>query len=99
MVVTTRTSPGRHCSIAAWIIRLSPGQFSTVTAEPAIRAPSWIGRSAAPTQPSRPIASCTVGDAVRAEGVDGRGIRSRDVGDDDAGASDGAHASTSVTCG
>src|ERR1700682_1222839 len=25
VVVTTSTSPGRHSSIAAWIIRLSPG--------------------------------------------------------------------------
>jgi hypothetical protein len=34
------------------------------------------------------------GDAMRREGVDGRGIRPRDVGDDD-----GRHASSPVTCG
>ena len=60
VVVTTSRSPARHCSAAAWIMRLSPGQHSTVTAVPPIRAPSWMGRSPGPRYPARPIASCTV---------------------------------------
>ena len=60
VVVTTRRSPARHCSTAAWIIRLSPGQHSAVTAVPPVRAPSWIGRRPGPRYPDRPIASCTV---------------------------------------
>jgi 4-hydroxy-4-methyl-2-oxoglutarate aldolase len=36
---TTRTSPFWHCSTATWIIQLSPGCASTVTALPAIAAP------------------------------------------------------------
>lgn len=60
VVVTTRTSPSRHCSTAAWIIRLSPGQHSAVTAVPPIRAPSWIGRRSGPSRPLRPSASWTV---------------------------------------
>ena len=47
-VATTRTSPGRHCSTATWIIRLSPGQHSTVTAVPPMRAPGQAGRSSGP---------------------------------------------------
>ena len=44
VVVTTSTSPARHTSTAAWIIRLSPGWHDTVTAEPASRAPAgWAG--------------------------------------------------------
>jgi hypothetical protein len=39
VVVTTRTSPGRTCSTAAWTMRLSPGWQSTVTARPAMRRP------------------------------------------------------------
>ena len=42
VVVTTRMSPSPHCSTAAWIIRLSPGQDSTVTAVPAMRVPCWL---------------------------------------------------------
>src|SRR5688572_3014889 len=38
VVDTTRMSPGRQTSIAAWIIRLSPGAHNTVTALPAARA-------------------------------------------------------------
>src|SRR5262245_49591086 len=38
VVATTSASPGRQTSIAAWIIRLSPGGVETVTAEAAIRA-------------------------------------------------------------
>ena len=48
LVATTRTSPGRHCSTATWIIRLSPGQHSTVTAVPPIRAPGHAGRNSGP---------------------------------------------------
>jgi hypothetical protein len=40
VVVTTRTSPGRHTSTAAWIMRLSPGWQDTVIAEPAITVPA-----------------------------------------------------------
>ncbi len=39
VVVTTRTSPGPHCSMLAWIMRLSPGGQSTVTAAPQILMP------------------------------------------------------------
>jgi hypothetical protein len=60
VVVTTSTSPGRHVSTAAWIIRLSPGWQETVTAEPAATAPSWIGRIRGANAPRRPSASCTV---------------------------------------
>ena len=38
VVVTTRMSPGSQTSIAAWIIRLSPGAHETVTALPAALA-------------------------------------------------------------
>ncbi len=41
---TTSTSPFWHCSIATWIIQLSPGCASTVTAGPQIEAPDQIGR-------------------------------------------------------
>ena len=41
---TTRMSPFWHCSTATWIIQLSPGCASTVTAGPAIEAPAQIGR-------------------------------------------------------
>src|SRR6185369_17199309 len=41
---TTRTSPFWHCSTATWIIQLSPGCASTVTADPAICAPAQTGR-------------------------------------------------------
>ena len=41
---TTSTSPFWHCSTATWIIQLSPGCASTVTAGPAICAPAQIGR-------------------------------------------------------
>src|SRR5512133_3982504 len=34
VVVTTSRSPPWHCSTAAWIMRLSPGQHSAVTAGP-----------------------------------------------------------------
>ena len=37
-------SPFWHCSTATWIIQLSPGCASTVTAGPAICAPAQIGR-------------------------------------------------------
>ena len=47
-VVTTMMSPGRACSTAAWIIRLSPGQQITVSAVPAMRAPCWLGRIPGP---------------------------------------------------
>src|ERR1039458_3575873 len=60
VVVTTSRSPAWHCSAAAWIIRLSPGQHSAVTAVPPTRLPSWMGRSPGPRYPARPIASCTV---------------------------------------
>ena len=40
----TSTSPLRHCSTATWIIQLSPGCASTVTAGPPIEAPAQIGR-------------------------------------------------------
>ena len=36
---STRMSPACNCSIATWIIQLSPGGAEIVTAEPAIRAP------------------------------------------------------------
>ena len=48
VVVTTRTSPNRHCSTAAWIMRLSPGQQTAVTAVPPIRDPRWTGRIPGP---------------------------------------------------
>ena len=48
VVVTKRMSPGRHCSTAAWIIRLSPGQQTTVTAVPPTREPRWTGRIPGP---------------------------------------------------
>ena len=48
VVVITMRSPGWACSTAAWIIRLSPGQQTTVSATPAIRAPCWFGRIAGP---------------------------------------------------
>ena len=48
VVVTTSRSPGWHCSTAAWIIRLSPGQQTAVTAVPPIRAPRWTGRMPGP---------------------------------------------------
>ena len=60
VLVTTSTSPSRHTSTAAWIIRLSPGWHDTVTAVPARRTPCWIGRRCGPAKPRRPIASCTV---------------------------------------
>ncbi|AKJ15142.1 hypothetical protein ABB07_35305 [Streptomyces incarnatus] len=60
VVVTTRMSPAPHCSTAAWIIRLSPGQDSTVTAVPATRTPCWTGRSRAGRSRVRSMASCTV---------------------------------------
>ncbi|KUN27995.1 hypothetical protein AQJ11_15475 [Streptomyces corchorusii] len=60
VVVTTRRSPPRHCSTAAWIMRLSPGQDGTVTAVPATRTPCWTGRRRLGSSPVRPIASCTV---------------------------------------
>src|SRR5262245_23384224 len=60
VVVTTRMSPGSSNSTAAWTMRLSPGGHETVTAEPAIRAPVWIGRIAVSSAPRRWSASCTV---------------------------------------
>ena len=60
VVVTTSTSPGQQTSTAAWIMMLSPGWLSTVTADPAILIPCWIGRSSGPRYPMRPIASWTV---------------------------------------
>src|SRR5690606_1651295 len=48
VVATTSTSPGRHCSTATWIIRLSPGHDSTVTAVPPIRDPRCTGRMDGP---------------------------------------------------
>ena len=48
VVVMTMMSPGLACSTAAWIIRLSPGQHSTVSAVPAMRAPCWFGRMSGP---------------------------------------------------
>src|ERR1022692_658329 len=60
VVVMTSTSPGLACSTATWIMRLPPGQHSTVTAVPAIRAPGQTGRSHEPSRPVRPAASCTV---------------------------------------
>jgi len=41
---TTSTSPGFSTSAATWIIQLSPGWQSAVTALPAIRAPRHTGR-------------------------------------------------------
>src|SRR5215469_15812863 len=59
-VVTTRKSPAQHCSTAAWIMRLSPGQHSAVTAVPPTRMPGQAGRMPVPRYPDRPVASCTV---------------------------------------
>ena len=67
-VVTTSRSPAWHCSTAAWIMRLSPGQHSAVTAVPPVRVPSWIGRRPGPRYPARPIASCTVATPSRPAG-------------------------------
>src|SRR5207237_2132490 len=41
---TTRISPGLHCSTATWIIQLSPGCTSAVTAVPAASPPAQTGR-------------------------------------------------------
>ena len=49
--MTTSRSPAWHCSTAAWIMRLSPGQHSAVTAVPPVRVPSWIGRRPGPEVP------------------------------------------------
>ena len=48
VVATTKMSPSWHTSTAAWIMRLSPGCDSTVTAVPATFAPTWIGRRSGP---------------------------------------------------
>ena len=40
IVPTTSTSPACASSTATWIIQLSPGGTSTVTAEPAAAAPA-----------------------------------------------------------
>src|SRR5215470_14010870 len=57
---TTRTSPGFSTSQATWIIQLSPGWHSTVTALPATLAPRHTGRMCGCIRPLRPCASCTV---------------------------------------
>ncbi|MNR08703.1 hypothetical protein D3C85_1248710 [compost metagenome] len=57
---TTSTSPGWIISTATWIIQLSPGCISAVTALPAMAAPDWIGRRYGFIRPVRRCASCTV---------------------------------------
>src|SRR5262249_40071465 len=57
---TTSTSPGWITSTATWIIQLSPGWQSAVTALPATRAPRHTGRRYGCMSPVRRWASCTV---------------------------------------
>ncbi len=82
-VVTTRMSPGCVCSIAAWIMRLSPGQHSTVTAEPATRAPCWIGVTEGTDQPDPAHRLVHRRDAELGEPVEVGDRRARRIGDDD----------------
>ncbi len=94
VVVTTSTSPGWHCSTAAWIIRLSPGQQI-----------DRDGRAADPrAQVHRPDAGPEVagaadglvhgGDPELGQLGDLRRVGSRAAGDDDV-----PHVSILVTCG
>jgi hypothetical protein len=57
---TTSTSPAVHCSTATWIIQLSPGATSQVTAEPAISTGRQVVHRWEASWPMRPRASCTV---------------------------------------
>src|SRR5215813_3130351 len=57
---TTRMSPFFSTSQATWIIQLSPGWQSAVTALPAACAPRHTGRMYGCISPVRPCASCTV---------------------------------------
>ena len=94
VVVTTRMSPGRHCSTAAWIIRLSPGQHRTVTAVPPVRAPE-IDRPDGRAEVAGPACRLVHGrDAERRQFVDRGQVGARAAGDDHV-----PHRSTSVTCG
>ena len=86
-MATTSTSPGRHCSTATWIIRLSPGQHSTVTAVPPIRAPGQAGRNSGPEVADPAERLVHGGDAEAAERLGVPGVGARRVGDDD-----GSHA-------
>ena len=60
VVATTRMSPGSTCSTAACTIMLSPGALSTVTADPAIDDPCWMGEMDGSSRPRLPLASWTV---------------------------------------
>ena len=78
VVVTTRMSPGRHSSIAAWIIRLSPAWHEIVTALPAAFAVG-IDRAHVRAQQARPpLRLVHRGDAVLAERVDDVGVGALD---------------------
>jgi hypothetical protein len=65
---STMMSPSRSCSMATWIIQLSPGGAEIVTALPAMARSCWIGRIRADMRPVRPCASCTVATPARPGG-------------------------------
>ena len=49
VLATTSRSPAWHVSTAAWIMMLSPGWLSTVTADPAILVSCWRATMCGPT--------------------------------------------------
>ena len=59
----TSTSPGRAMASAAWIIRLSPGRTSTVTAVPAKRIDDASGAMRPCSAPRRPATSARMEEA------------------------------------
>ena len=91
---TTRISPGLHCSTATWIIQLSPGCTSTVTAVPgASRARPYrtqIGFHQAEAAIGFVHGRC----AERAEPLYQSSVGALDVADND-----GLHASSSTAIG
>ena len=91
---TTRMSPGWHCSTATWIIQLSPGCASTVTAVPAASRARPDRAQIGLHQAEAAIGFVHGGDAERAEPFDDIGIGALDVANDD-----GLHANSSTAIG
>ena len=91
---TTRMSPGWHCSTATWIIQLSPGCASTVTAVPAASPPCPHRAQVRLHQATAAIGLVHGGDAEHAEPLHQIRIRALDVPDNDI-----LHANSSTAIG